>query len=1282
MVSKLKLFSFFFFSLFYVSNFNAQIADFTPSQLSGCSPITVTFTNNTVGATSYSWDFDNSNTSSLTNPVESFITAKTYNVKLTAFPSGNTKTISITVFKNPVANFSASDTTGCFPLAVTFTDLSVQGSGALNSHTWDFGDAGTAFTTNPTHTYSSAGTRTVTLIVKDVNGCQSTKTKSAYIKILNSNLVAGFTASPALGCKAPATVVFTNTSSGTGVLTYSWDFGDTQTSVATSPPHTYNSSGTYTVTMKVINSNGCSKTAVSTYTVLGTVTPNFSFAPDSICPGDSFKFTDNTVPVPTSWLWNFNDLGSSVIQSPYHPYAAAGTYNVKLKVGYAGVCFDSVTKPVKVNPKPSIAFSGDTVVHCKVPFTVDFTDASLNASQWIWNFGDPSSGAANTSASNNPSHTYNAAGVYTVKLKVISPGGCVDSLIKVNYVIIQPPVAVFTPNPDRGCVPLTSAFINSSTSLQTVSVYSWDFNDGNTITGSSPVHTFSVTGTFNVKLTFTNAYGCTANTTVPVYVTVPPIMSFTVNPNSSCALTPVQFTDNSVVSTSWLWNFGDPLSGGSNTSSLKNPQHNFADTGYFKITLIAKNIGCPDTLIIDSMVHVSPAVPRFVTNFSCSNVLNRLFTSSSIGADSLIWDFGDLSPKNADISANNSSVNHIYAPGTYTVHLTAKNLSSGCRRDTSQVITVIDLQPKYTVTPSVGCAPLNVKFTDQSTGGTIISWNWRFGDGFSTSSATIKDTAHTYNGMGKKTVRLYITDQFGCVDSLVKVDTVNVLTIAPDLTIASKVGCDSLGVTFNDISVVIPGATGWNIKFGDLDSSVASPSYLHYYLNSGTYSVTYSVTNPEGTCTTTKTNFVTFNKTTAAFSASTVLTCPGSNINFTNTSVNSDSWIWDFGDGTGTVTTQAPSHSYSANGVYPVTLIATNTVTGCSNTLTKPAYITIDKPSVGFTTSSTAANCPPFSVTFIDTSKSVSSITNYDWDFGDGGIGLNNDTAVHIYTTPGTYDVKLIITNTAGCKDSITKIGLIVVNGPNGTFTIVPDSGCVPLLVNFNAVVTPNTKKFIWTFGDGNPGNDTCCQSHNYTTSGIFTPILVLEDFAGCQYAVPSVATVKVNSYPFPNFTYTPAYPKAAELVQFTDLSLVGVSWAWNFGDGIGTSTNMNPTYAYSASGVYIIKMIVNNAGCVDSITKKITVVEDLVIPNIFTPNGDGKNDTFVASAYGITSVDIHIFDRWGVEIFKKVSPKIFWDGHTNSGQAVTDGTYYYIISATTIGGEVLIYKGFVQLVR
>ncbi|HEX5024640.1 MAG TPA: PKD domain-containing protein, partial [Agriterribacter sp.] len=222
--------------------FSQLTADFTATPTSGCSPIVVQFADQSTGSPQqWKWDLGNGVISFLQNPSTTYFNAGTYNVKLIVQNSAGSDSIVksqfITVYPNPVVDFSASDTSGCFPMPVQFSDQSVSQTGTIINYSWDFGDGDTSSLPNPPHTYISSGDFSVTLKVINSYGCIQTFSKTKYIKI-NRGVTAGFTNTNPPKCIAPVTVNFTNTSLGPGSLTYTWDFGDGTNSNEADPVHT------------------------------------------------------------------------------------------------------------------------------------------------------------------------------------------------------------------------------------------------------------------------------------------------------------------------------------------------------------------------------------------------------------------------------------------------------------------------------------------------------------------------------------------------------------------------------------------------------------------------------------------------------------------------------------------------------------------------------------------------------------------------------------------------------------------------------------------------------------------------------------------------------------------------------------------------------------------------------------------------------------------------------------------------------------------------------------
>ncbi|MCP3979095.1 MAG: PKD domain-containing protein [bacterium] len=283
-------------------------------------------------------------------------------------------------------------------------------------------------------------------------------------------------------------------------------------------------------------------------------------------------FTDLSTGVPTSWDWDFGDGGTSTLQNPTHIYQASGTYTVSLTVGNA-YGSDTVTKTdfVLVDVIPPVADFAASVTAGLAPLDVDFTDQSTGGvpSSWLWDFGD---GA--TSTLQNPSHTYTASGFHAVSLTVTNPYGS-DTLTRTGYVTVDfiPPVASFSGTPVSAASPFVTTFTDESTG-GVATAWSWSFGDGYGSTTQNPTHTYTVPGTYSVRLTASNAYGSDILWRTD-YIEVgpgPPILAdFVGAPTTGAAPLQVDFTDQSVGHIiSWEWDFGDDVQ-----STLQHPSHIF-----------------------------------------------------------------------------------------------------------------------------------------------------------------------------------------------------------------------------------------------------------------------------------------------------------------------------------------------------------------------------------------------------------------------------------------------------------------------------------------------------------------------------------------------------------------------------------------------------------------------------------------------------------------------------------------------------------------------------------
>ena len=313
-------------------NHSEPVAAFTASSIDGTAPLTVTFTNKSIGnITSQEWDFGDGNTSNEQSPTHRYTTPGIYTVALTVSgPGGNntrTKINHITVdHPAPVAAFTASAISGTIPFTTTFTDGS---TGPVASWNWDFGDGNTSNDQSPTYAYTTPGTYTVTLTV---NGLGGTDTETTHITVTHPEPVAAFTAS-AISGTIPFTTTFTDGLTGP-ITSWDWDFGDGNVSGARHPEHVYQEGGVYTVTLTVTGPGGSdTETKVAEITVTHPE-PVADFDASAIYGTAPFTatFTDLSTGAITHWNWEFDGDHVSGARHPEHGFTVPGTYPVTLTV--------------------------------------------------------------------------------------------------------------------------------------------------------------------------------------------------------------------------------------------------------------------------------------------------------------------------------------------------------------------------------------------------------------------------------------------------------------------------------------------------------------------------------------------------------------------------------------------------------------------------------------------------------------------------------------------------------------------------------------------------------------------------------------------------------------------------------------------------------------------------------------------------------------------------------------------------------------------------------------
>ncbi|PNX50657.1 MAG: hypothetical protein BV456_06005, partial [Thermoplasmata archaeon M8B2D] len=383
-----------------------------------------------------------------------------------------------------VASADASPTTIVAGETVTF-DGSATGGATPYSWSWNFGGDGTSSLEDPTHTFNTPGTYVCVLTVTDA--CSSTDTDSVTI-IVN----------PALGCDAGgpysgticSPVSFSGSASGGHPpYTYSWTFGDGGSGSGPSPTHQYTSDGSYTATLTVTDSQldtavDTAPVTISTSAVVADAGGPYS---GTICSPISFSGGASGGCTPYTFSWTFGDGGTSTLQNPTHQYTSDGTFTATFTVTDNKGAYDSDTASVTVSTSAVVATASGPSNGCTGDPVIFSGSASGGCSpySYSWSFGDGGS-----STQQNPSHTFNSPGTYTVTLTVTDDADQTDS-DTISIVIEDCLLDVDAHGPYYGEVGVDIQFTGSVSGGTPPYYYQWSFGDGSFSEEQNPLYAYS-----------------------------------------------------------------------------------------------------------------------------------------------------------------------------------------------------------------------------------------------------------------------------------------------------------------------------------------------------------------------------------------------------------------------------------------------------------------------------------------------------------------------------------------------------------------------------------------------------------------------------------------------------------------------------------------------------------------------------------------------------------------------------------------------------------------------
>jgi gliding motility-associated-like protein len=670
----------------------------------------------------------------------------------------------------------------------------------------------------------------------------------------------------------------------------------------------------------------------------------------------------------------------------------------------------------------------------------------------------------------------------------------------------------------------------------------------------------------------------------------------------------------------YLW------TGGAGTSTISG-----LAAGIYNITVTTAN-GC----ISSAAVNITqPAAPvSFVSsqvNVTCSGNSNGSATvtpSGGTGAYTYSW---NTSPVQTTATATN------LAAGNYSAIIMDAN---GCTATATITITEPPaLMANGMVVSNVSCNGLTDGFATVGASGGTGTYNYMW----TTSPAQYTQSV---NGLAPGNYFVTVSDANNCI-----ANSFVTITEPPALALASAAYPVTCNGACDGQAVVIPsgGTPGYSYQW--LPSGGTSASMTG--LCPGTYSVT--VTDGNG-CTINNTLAVTQPPALTISASGATTICLGQNTNITaaasgGTGAYTYSWT-GIGSGASQVVSPASPSTYS------VTAIDAN---GCTSPVSTVAVNVTSLTAANLTVSGTSAICYGNSASISSAVSGSTGPVTVSWS---GGLGAGNGPFTVSPPATTTYTV----TVTDACGNSVTGSVPVVVNPlPQVDLSAQTLVACREANADFSESSGMNSSaQFSWDFGDGyasalqNP-------SHTYETTGMYNVSLTVTSSAGCVSTAATTCNVTVNSGSVAGFspeamdgtTISPAY-------AFHNESQNAVSCVWEFGDGT-SAASASPQHVYAGKGEYLVTLYTtSNAGCMDTITKKIEIRPEftIYIPNAFTPDGNNTNDYFTAKGDEITEFKMMIFDRWGEMIYQTEDIQTGWDGKANNGsKSAETGVYVYKIT-------------------
>lgn len=1140
----------------------------------------------------------------------------------------NTSTVSVTTNTTvPTVNAGGDATLTCAATSVNLTGASIT-PGATFSWAGPGIVSGAA---TATVTVNAAGTYTLT-VTDPANGCVQSDNADVTPDSNLPNANAGN--DHALTCITTSVVL--GGSSSTSGVNFSWA-GPGIVSGGTTATPTVNAIGTYTMT--VTNpGNGCTSTDQVDVTS-NTSTPNVNAgSPQTLtCLQTSVVLGGSSTTAGATYSW----AGPGIVSggtTATPTVNVAGDYTITVTDPANGCTNDAaVTVATNVTTPDANAGSPNTLTCTTLSVQLNGSSVTPNPS-YSW------AGAGIVSGGTTATPTVNAAGTYTLTVTDPANGCTAQATVIISSNTAVPNVAAGNDETIICGSPTVNLVGSSSTGGVT---FAWT---GSGIVSGAATATVTVNAAGTYTLTVTDpANGCTAtdNADVTLDANIPNADAGTAQ-MLNCSVSSVVLNGSSTTSgVDFSWAGSSIVSGGTTATPTVDA------AGTYTLTVTNPGNGCTNTATVTvTSDHAQPDVTP-----GADQAINCITSSVNVTVSSLTSGVNYSWAGTSIVSGGNTNSATVNAAGVYTVTVT--NPVSTCTNSTTVNVTSNISLPNANagVDTVLTCTNTSVILAGSSTTPSV-GFSWA-GAGIVSGGSTATPTV---NAAGTYTLTVNDPNN-GCTNT-------DQVVVAQNIAAPNVAAGNDVTLTCGITTVNLSGSSSTpNTSYSWAGAGVVSGgNTLTPSVNiAGSYTLTVADNSNGCTATDIVDVIPDANLPNVNPGNPQTINCTNASVTLSGSSTTSGvtfSWAGPGGFNSGS---QAPS--VSVPGSYSLTV--TNPSNSCSATQAVTVSIDTVTPSLSVTPSSLVINCSNPNATL--TAATTASPATIAWAGPTGPLSGNPVTVA----TQGTYTVGVL--NTAsGCVNSQT----VTITGNNNIPAVSAlTSNNVLNCAGPTAVLSATSSVANATYAWSGPGGFSSTSQNPATpisTPGIYT-VVATDPFNGCT----NLNTVTITQGVNPNavFNTSVSGTMAPVTTTFTNSSTNSTTYTWNFGNGTGSTASVPSAVIYTTPGVYVITLVASNGtmACNDTMQKYITVdvLPTVVVPNIFSPNGDGLNDVLSVSATGYVELTVDIFNRWGSSVSSFNAMTGSWDGKDAS-----EGTYFYILKGKSYDNKEFESHGSVMLVK